>query len=169
MHAQQCNLAAYKRNTCNEQIGISRILTKPGLYEPGNSVMWTAPYISRQLLEVHLNANIKDKLSPRNWEALPKGFWSEKPYQALSESYPYEEEKVILDQHILLDDASIKTYRFWNHFFSESDLSEILTAFDFKNISFHSQVIPDGVGYRSEDVTFCISYNSRESPGKAFS
>jgi SAM-dependent methyltransferase len=28
---------------------------KPKLYEPGNSVMWTDPYISKQLLECHIN------------------------------------------------------------------------------------------------------------------
>ncbi len=28
---------------------------KPRLYEKGNFVMWTDPYISKQLLELHIN------------------------------------------------------------------------------------------------------------------
>ena len=35
-----------------------RYTQKPDLYEPGTAVMWTDPYISKQLLDVHLNKNI---------------------------------------------------------------------------------------------------------------
>jgi len=31
---------------------------KPSVYEPGDAVMWTDPYISKQLLEIHLNPDI---------------------------------------------------------------------------------------------------------------
>ncbi len=34
---------------------IKRLTNRPELYEKGSSVMWTDPYISKQLLELHLN------------------------------------------------------------------------------------------------------------------
>ena len=34
---------------------IKKLSNKPQLYEKGSSVMWTDPYISKQLLELHLN------------------------------------------------------------------------------------------------------------------
>lgn len=34
---------------------IKKLSNKPQLYEKGSSVMWTDPYISRQLLELHVN------------------------------------------------------------------------------------------------------------------
>lgn len=34
---------------------IKKLTTKPQLYEKGTSVMWTDPYISKQLLEMHIN------------------------------------------------------------------------------------------------------------------
>ena len=34
---------------------IKKISNKPELYEKGSSVMWTDPYISKQLLELHIN------------------------------------------------------------------------------------------------------------------
>ena len=34
---------------------IKKISNKPQLYEKGSSVMWTDPYISKQLLELHIN------------------------------------------------------------------------------------------------------------------
>ena len=34
---------------------LSEILKKPPLYEPGDAMMWTDPYISKQLLKMHLD------------------------------------------------------------------------------------------------------------------
>jgi len=34
---------------------IKKLTNRPQLYEKGNSVMWTDPYISKQLLELHIN------------------------------------------------------------------------------------------------------------------
>lgn len=37
---------------------LKKLLQKPELYEKGNSVMWTDPYISEQLLQLHINPDI---------------------------------------------------------------------------------------------------------------
>lgn len=111
------------------------------------------------IFDVLNDNNLKSKLSPKSWEASEQGFWSEKPYLLLSESYLYEEEKVILYQNIVIEDTNPKIYRFWNHFFSNSDLGEILGKFGFRDISFHQNVIPSGDGYESADITFCTSVN----------
>lgn len=37
---------------------IIKYTNKPNLYEPGNAIMWTYPYISKQLLQIHLNEHI---------------------------------------------------------------------------------------------------------------
>ncbi len=34
---------------------IKKLSSKPKLYEKGSSVMWTDPYISKKLLELHIN------------------------------------------------------------------------------------------------------------------
>jgi 2-polyprenyl-3-methyl-5-hydroxy-6-metoxy-1,4-benzoquinol methylase len=109
------------------------------------------------IFDVLNDTNIKNKLSPKNWEASEQGFWSEKPYLLLSESFLYEEEKVILYQNIVIEDNNTKVYRFWNHFFSNSDLIDILENFDFEEISFHNNIIPGGDGYESGDITFCVA------------
>jgi SAM-dependent methyltransferase len=110
------------------------------------------------VFDVLNDQDIESKLSPKNWEIGKRGFWSNKPYLALSQSFFYNEEKVILYQHIVFDEEeNIKLYRFWHHFYSNSDLAAILKEFDFKNISFHRGVIPSGDGYDSSDVTFCIA------------
>lgn len=103
--------------------------------------------------------NIAGKLNPRSWETSEQGFWSDKPYLLLTESYLYEKEKVILYQNVVIEEETTKIYRFWNHFFSNSDLNEIFEKVGFNNISFHQNVIPSGDGYESGDVTFCVVKN----------
>jgi hypothetical protein len=34
---------------------ITKLSARPGLYEKGSAVMWTDPYISTKLLELHLD------------------------------------------------------------------------------------------------------------------
>ena len=82
-----------------------------------------------------LNDNeIENKTSPKTWEANNAGFWKDSPYLALSESFLYPQEKVILFQHIIIDkEENNETYRFWTHFFSQSDIEIILKTHKFTN------------------------------------
>jgi 2-polyprenyl-3-methyl-5-hydroxy-6-metoxy-1,4-benzoquinol methylase len=94
----------------------------------------------------------------RSWEAADKGFWSPCPYLALSENIYYKDEKVILSQHIVIDEkGETEIYRFWSHLYSNNDLAQILSIHNFLNPNFFENVIPDSVNYRSGDVTFCIT------------
>jgi len=97
----------------------------------------------------------------RNWEISEKGFWRNCPYLSLSENMFYGNEKVILSQHIIIDEnGDIDIYRFWTHLFSNNDLSEILRAHNFTEPGFYKNVIPDSDICRSGDVTFCITARS---------
>ena len=70
------------------------------------------------IFDVLNDKNIKNKTSPLNWEAAEKGFWKNEPYLVLSNFFLYEEEKVILYQHNVIDGKNnLNTYRFWTHFF----------------------------------------------------
>ena len=110
------------------------------------------------VFDVLNDRDLESKLTPKTWEISGPGFWSDSPYLALTESFLYKEEKVILYQHIIVDETGkIKTYRFWHHFFSQSDLRKTLDQFDFKGITFHQGIVPSGDGYESADVTFCIA------------
>ena len=96
-------------------------------------------------------------MSPKSWEVTEKGFWRGGPYLALSESFFYEDEKVILNQHIIVEEGKTDIYRFWTHFFSHNDLIEILSPFQYNEISFHEDVLADGDLWNGDNVTFCIA------------
>lgn len=112
------------------------------------------------IFDVLNDNNLEHKLSPRNWETAEKGFWKNEPYIALSDSFIYEENKVILYQHLVIDEKkNLNIYRFWTHFFSHSDLAEILLEHKFNNLSFHEDKLPKDDFLSSNDVTLCKSVN----------
>ncbi len=106
-----------------------------------------------------LNDNFPTKESGlKGWELSEKGFWRDSPYLALSETFYYEEEKVILNQHIIIEETGkMETYRFWMHNFSNVDIKKILSSQRFCITECYDSVLPGCDMYRSEDVTFCTA------------
>jgi len=108
------------------------------------------------IFDVLNDKKFEKKTSPKNWEAADSGFWKAEPYLALSESFSYPEQKVILSQHIIIDERSqIDVYRFWTHYFSNEQLKNLLYANNFTNIRFNTDVLPAGDLWSGENVTFC--------------
>jgi len=104
-----------------------------------------------------LNDNFTQSGS-KEWELSTKGFWRNGPYLALSESFYYAEQKVVLSQHTIIEDGGeMEVYRFWNHTMSHADLEKILALQGFRATHCYDRVIPDCDMVRSEAVTFCIA------------
>ena len=105
-----------------------------------------------------LNDNYAGTADYRSWETAEKGFWRPTTYLALHEGIYYSDQKVVLSQHVVIDErGESEIYRFWTHLFSDNDLKGILDANKFTEPAFYKDVIPDSDGYRSGDVTFCIA------------
>jgi 2-polyprenyl-3-methyl-5-hydroxy-6-metoxy-1,4-benzoquinol methylase len=109
------------------------------------------------IFDVLNDKNLENKVSPKSWEVTEKGFWREGPCLALSESFLYKKEKVVLSQHIIVEENKTDVYRFWTHFFSHDDLIKILSPYNFSDISFHEDVLPEGDLWNGDNVTFCIA------------
>jgi 2-polyprenyl-3-methyl-5-hydroxy-6-metoxy-1,4-benzoquinol methylase len=109
------------------------------------------------IFDVLNDKNLTGKVSPKSWEAAETGFWREGPYLALSESFLFEDEKVILNQHVIHEESTTEVYRFWTHFFSHEDLIEILSPFDFTVVGLYEDVLPEGDLWNGDNVTFCIA------------
>lgn len=108
------------------------------------------------IFDVLSDHNIEQKVTPKNWELEENGFWKNRPYLNLSNSFYYHENKVILYQHTLIDEENnLDVYRFWTHFFSEDNLQAILEKHSFHDIKFHNNVLPKGDLWNGDDVTFC--------------
>ena len=110
------------------------------------------------IFDVSNNKQVKEKLSSKTWECMNSGFWKEKPYLCLSDSFYYEEEEVILFQHtIFTDDSNPEIYRFWTHLFSHDKLKKILMDRSFDVLSFNEKIIPEGGTWNGDNVTFTVA------------
>jgi len=110
------------------------------------------------IFDVLKDIEIAKKTSPKTWEVSNNGFWKESPYLTLSESFLYQEEKVILFQHIIIDtEEDIETYRFWTHFFSQNDVSKMLDTHNFVDISFREDILPEGDMWNGDNVIFTMA------------
>ena len=108
------------------------------------------------VFDVLNDKDLDKKVSPKNWELAEQGFWRNTEYLALSDSFFYKEQKVILNQHIVADEIKTEVYRFWTHYFSHKDLKHLLKPFDFTDIRFYENVLPaDNNLWGGENVTFC--------------
>ncbi len=114
------------------------------------------------IFDVLNDKNLYKKTAPKNWEAAGTGFWKSTPYIALSESYLYDMEKVILYQHFVIDDKSnCDIYRFWTHFFSHQDLETILAQQNFELESCHENILPCDDLFSGDNVTFSVASKLR--------
>ena len=110
------------------------------------------------IFDVLKDNELENKTSPKTWEATNVGFWKESPYLALSESFLYQKEKVILFQHIIIDTiGKIETYRFWTHFFSRNDIETILKKHKFTNIRFRDDILPKEDMWSGDNVIFTMT------------
>lgn len=93
----------------------------------------------------------------QSWAIADEGFWAAGPHCALSQSFHYPEEKVLLRQHVvILDDGSHDVYRVYDHYYSESDLTALLTCFGFHDHRFYFDVI-DEANFALQKVAFMVT------------
>ncbi|WP_297091181.1 class I SAM-dependent methyltransferase [uncultured Draconibacterium sp.] len=110
------------------------------------------------IFDVLNDKDLPKKVAAKNWEVAEKGFWKPQPYLALSESFLYEKEKVILYQHQIVDEnEGVSLYRFWTHFFAVADLKKLLAENEWQDIEFFEDVLPGGNLFGGKHVTFTVA------------
>jgi SAM-dependent methyltransferase len=108
------------------------------------------------IFDVLSDRNLETKVSGRTWEMEESGFWKDSPYLILSDSFLYPDEKVILYQHIVIDESDyFDAYRFWTHFFTSDDLKQMLEPKGFENIKCFDDVLPMIDMWNGKNVLFC--------------
>lgn len=86
------------------------------------------------------------------------GFWSDKPYLSLSESFHFEEEKVILNQTVVYSEPDgYHAYRFWTHYYNSSDLKPVLEDSGFSSAESHGNVLAEEDFYCADAVDFYVA------------
>lgn len=108
------------------------------------------------IFDVLSDKDIELKVGEKSWEMEKYGFWKDRPYLVISDSYYYPKDKVILYQHIAIDNSdNFDIYRFWTHFFTFDDLRKMLVQEGFKKIECYDGVLPDIDLWNGDNVIFC--------------
>lgn len=113
------------------------------------------------IFDVLSDKEIEKKVTEKSWEMEERGFWKDKPHLVLSNSYYYSRDKVILYQHIVIDNSdNFDVYRFWTHFFTSNDLKKVLEQEGFEKIECYDDVLPDIDLWNGDNVIFCKATKS---------
>jgi len=108
------------------------------------------------IFDVFTEALKEDKKVEKDWYCSEEGFWTQENHIVLSEVFHYKEEKVFLNQDIVLLDASkIEVYRSYDHYYSETDLAQILEEHKYRNCQFFYNVLEDS-NFTSNSVVFTV-------------
>ncbi|WMW23019.1 methyltransferase domain-containing protein [Methanolobus mangrovi] len=108
------------------------------------------------IFDVLSDMDLEKKVSERTWEVEETGFWKDRPYLILSDSFLYQDEEVILYQHIVTDESeNSDVYRFWTHFFTSDDLKKMLEPEGFEDIECSDKVLPEIDMWNGKNVLFC--------------
>jgi SAM-dependent methyltransferase len=98
------------------------------------------------------------KIPGKSWEVEDEGFWKNEPYLALSETFHYEEAKVILQQHIVCTESDQHSvYRFWTHYYPYENLASILNDGGFTVDATQDDLLPDDGSGTHDMVTFYVA------------
>ncbi|MBO0329825.1 class I SAM-dependent methyltransferase [[Muricauda] lutisoli] len=109
------------------------------------------------IFDVLNDTDLDSKLTPVNWEVAESGFWSDKPYLVLSNSFLYEEQKTILYQHnVMTGEDELKTYRFWTQHFSKDDIIDIVADTKFTLSNTETNVLPESDLWGGRFVDFYV-------------
>lgn len=110
------------------------------------------------IFDVVNGKNLNKKILSQSWEIQKSGFWRNTSYIALSNGHHYPEAKVLLNQHIIIEESKVDSYFFWNHYYEKSDLIPILKGKGFSKIKNYENVLPASNDvWNGENVTFYIS------------
>lgn len=102
--------------------------------------------------------NIEKKILPQSWEVLSRGFWRDEPYVVLNGGFHYPESKVLVNQHVVIDSGEhFDRYIFWNHYYEQSELTDLLELHGFTTIKTFENVLTGDGPWTGENISFYLS------------
>jgi len=91
----------------------------------------------------------------REWEMKQEGFWKNSPYIVFSEPFKYDEGRIFLDQHTVIDEnGDFKIYRFWNQCFDGPEMLTELSKYGFVNNSYYKDILKSDNALWSRETNF---------------
>lgn len=107
------------------------------------------------IFDVFTDKNRRESGNKKKWEVYENGFWREKPYLELAQTFEYPKSDVYLDQSIIIDSQNnISFYRNFEHVYSKKSICDVLDTFGFKSHHYFSDVT--GKAYDNNSKTIAL-------------
>jgi 2-polyprenyl-3-methyl-5-hydroxy-6-metoxy-1,4-benzoquinol methylase len=105
------------------------------------------------ILDVFTPIQYKDRTESKVWCYSEGGFWSNKAHICLDSFYRYDDNRTMLNQTIVITEASVECYNIWDHTFTKEELEGDLQKAGFATVDFYGDVA--GAMYNSEGNLMC--------------
>lgn len=107
------------------------------------------------VFDVFTEGHFKSKCSRTNWSVHQNGgFWSVEPYICMEATHLYEDDKVAVEQSVILTADSMTEYLIWDTAYTKQKLIDEVLPFDFQVKGLYDDVC--GSPYTGESETLCI-------------
>ena len=110
------------------------------------------------VLDVYNESYADAKKEARAWECAGGGFWRKDEYISLSLTKNYPEDRVVLNQHIVIDSKGSEVYRFWSRWFEQSEMATLLAEHGFYSAQSCGNILRTKDDAVEETITFYVAY-----------
>ncbi|MNW43197.1 bifunctional 3-demethylubiquinone-9 3-methyltransferase/ 2-octaprenyl-6-hydroxy phenol methylase [compost metagenome] len=101
------------------------------------------------VFDVFTPKRYKNHNDSRTWNSCTSGFWRSTPHLCLNSNYWYPEERVHLQQTIVVEDhKDMQVYNIWDKTYTVEEISSLLSRIGFEDIEFFSDIT--GRAYEEE-------------------
>jgi len=112
------------------------------------------------IFDVFTQDIVNDKAENRNWDYAPEGgFWNDKEYLLLSQTFHYPEQKAFAYQYNLLTEEDNKHFIVWDRYYSGKEITEVLLHIGFNKVEIYKNVL-DGNNFTSGSEMFVVASTS---------
>lgn len=112
------------------------------------------------VFDVFTPKRYKNHIDSRTWNSFKSGFWRPTAHICLNSNYWYSEERVHLQQTIVLEDnKEMQIYNIWDKTYSIEDISALLSDIGFEDFEFYSDIT--GREYEEESETLTVIAHKR--------
>lgn len=110
------------------------------------------------VFDVYNEESLNFRELKKEWDFKDDGFWREDPYTVMSMTRHYEENRVVLSQHIIYDEKSgFDIYRFWEHYFTKNDMHSLFDKHEFSSVENCGNPLRDNTKTMEDGITFYIA------------
>ena len=109
------------------------------------------------IFDVFTDKLCEDKKEENSWEYSPKGgFWSDKEYLLLKNTFHYPHNKAFAYQYNLITNNETKYFIVWERYYTEDEIKVILKKIGFRNITIHKNLLDDN-NFTSNNEIFIVA------------